>query len=309
MGLLRSQLFSKPLEDSKLEACLVRDVAHITPGARGEHVKKIQTALNQLSNALLKIDGLYGPKTAAAVKAYKNAPSRRILQPSQTTADDIVGKRTIKSLDDEMVTLEKTNVKSRFVSVTELGAPHDHSTCPTEGVTSPGKDGRAQHLGTPINPQGFGRKINIGGEHETDYLGFQDFVTKTKDGLIFGPPRPLTEDLPAKCASDICIRSSPINPEIRKEISRLALPGCRFTFANNPLFFRGEEAFVLSLGTLVEAIKIVDPKDTKTENNGLLVAVVAMRGDGGYLDLPRSNVPVFPPGRVLREGPLAQVLP
>src|SRR5437588_5742748 len=143
MGLLRSQLFSKPLEDSKLEACLVRDVAHITPGARGEHVKKIQTALNQLSNALLKIDGLYGPKTAAAVKAYKNAPSRRILQPTQTTADDIVGKRTIVSLDREMEVFENELPQSDLVSVTDGGAPHDHSTCPGPGLpVSKGADGR-----------------------------------------------------------------------------------------------------------------------------------------------------------------------
>src|SRR5262245_8605611 len=92
---LECELFTSPTRDLKLEACLVSDPAHITPGARGDHVKKIQLALNRLSagpgreNFNLEIDGEYGSKTAAAVKAYKNAPSRRILQPWQKSADDI----------------------------------------------------------------------------------------------------------------------------------------------------------------------------------------------------------------------------
>lgn len=67
MGLLISRLFTTPANDpslAKLEACLVKDSAHITPGARGDHVKKIQTALNRLNagagreNFKLKIDGI-----------------------------------------------------------------------------------------------------------------------------------------------------------------------------------------------------------------------------------------------------------
>jgi peptidoglycan hydrolase-like protein with peptidoglycan-binding domain len=68
---LQSKLFTIP-RDTKLEACFDSDPAHITPGSRGEHVMNIQIALNQLSNVFLKIDGVYGPKTAAAVKAYNS---------------------------------------------------------------------------------------------------------------------------------------------------------------------------------------------------------------------------------------------
>lgn len=89
-------------DDPRLEACLVSDPAHVIPGSRGSHVMKIQIALNQLTGARLAVDGIYGPRTAKAVTDYKNDASRRILQPWQTTADDIVGKRTIASLDAEL---------------------------------------------------------------------------------------------------------------------------------------------------------------------------------------------------------------
>src|SRR3954463_9380189 len=65
---LQSQLFRN---DPKLEAAAVSDPAHIVPGARGEHVRKIQLALIQLDRAAIAADGVYGPATAAAVLAYK----------------------------------------------------------------------------------------------------------------------------------------------------------------------------------------------------------------------------------------------
>lgn len=65
------------IPDPALERCAIDDSGHIAVGSHGDHVKKIQTALNKLSaghgreNFALKRDGWYGPKTAAAVKAYK----------------------------------------------------------------------------------------------------------------------------------------------------------------------------------------------------------------------------------------------
>jgi hypothetical protein len=101
MGLV-SRLFQG---NSKLEACLVNDAAHVTLGAQGEHVAKIQFALFSLDT--LKIDRpelvtqTYGPSTAAAVLSYKTI--RQIINRSyQTTPDSIVGKMTIASLDAEM---------------------------------------------------------------------------------------------------------------------------------------------------------------------------------------------------------------
>jgi peptidoglycan hydrolase-like protein with peptidoglycan-binding domain len=99
---LRSTLFR---DDPKLEAAAVSDPDHITPGATGDHVRKIQQALNQLDGARLSADGIYGRATAAAVLAYKRR--RNIVNRSyQSTADDIVGKMTMAALDLQLVVQE-----------------------------------------------------------------------------------------------------------------------------------------------------------------------------------------------------------
>ena len=88
--------------DQKLEAAAAADTAHIVPGAKGEHVSKIQTALNRLDDANLKADGQYGPRTAAAVLAFKQ--KRNIINRSyQQSADNIVGRMTIAALDQELL--------------------------------------------------------------------------------------------------------------------------------------------------------------------------------------------------------------
>lgn len=297
MGILTSRLFTEPPSDSadRAERCALKDADHITPGSVGDHVKRIQIALNQLSNVFLTIDGIYGANTAAAVVAFKESQAPPLRQPWQAIADNIVGIRTIKALDAQMFIIEQFEPgnESLFVSTTHAGAPHDHTKCPTQGVTAPGPDDRPLHHGTPINPQGFGRKINIGGEHETDYVGFQDFVTKTPDGNIFGPPRPFTEDLPKRCASDICSRSAPLTAEMRKEISRLAVPGCRFTFANDPSNVSFHRAFLLSLGTVIEDAFIFS--ESANVKQTLEVLVIVMRGDGRFINQGDGPQAVFPP--------------
>jgi hypothetical protein len=67
-------------------------------------VKKVQQALNQLDQANLIEDGIYGSRTAAAVLAYKRARSIVNLK-YQTEADNIVGKMTIEALDRELLGL------------------------------------------------------------------------------------------------------------------------------------------------------------------------------------------------------------
>ncbi|MBR0692713.1 peptidoglycan-binding protein [Bradyrhizobium lablabi] len=104
---LQSTLFKN---DAKLQACLVSDPAHVVPGARGEHVAKIQIALKALDDAEISAGELstktYGPSTAAAVLSYKK--KRSIINFSyQTQADNIVGKMTIASLDREMQKLDQ----------------------------------------------------------------------------------------------------------------------------------------------------------------------------------------------------------
>ena len=95
--------------DSKLEACLASNPAHVTPGAAGEHVAKIQAALFILDGSKIAKSELdakhYGPSTTAAVLAYKT--KRRIINLSyETQADNIVGKMTIAALDKEIYQYE-----------------------------------------------------------------------------------------------------------------------------------------------------------------------------------------------------------
>jgi hypothetical protein len=100
---LKSTLFSG---DAKLEAAAVSDPDHIVPGSVGEHVRKIQLALILLDGAKIAADSMYGPATAAAVLSYKR--KRNIVNRSyQTTADNVVGKMTMASLDSEMVSREQ----------------------------------------------------------------------------------------------------------------------------------------------------------------------------------------------------------
>ena len=106
MAGLISELFKG---DHRLEACLVDHGAHVTAGARGDHVAKLQYALLVLEPG--KISGKeleqkrYGPDTARLVLAYK--ARRKIINFSyQSKPDDIIGKMTMRSLDTEMVAFE-----------------------------------------------------------------------------------------------------------------------------------------------------------------------------------------------------------
>lgn len=99
---LQSTLFAG---DPDLEACLIRDSAHVREGAMGDHVAKIQTALISLDGLSISDVELtaqrYGTSTAAAVLAFKK--KRHIVNPTyQTHEDKIVGKMTIAALDREM---------------------------------------------------------------------------------------------------------------------------------------------------------------------------------------------------------------
>ena len=105
---LRSKLFAS---DKALEACLTTDTAHLTPGSVGEAVSKIHTALLIIDNRQVSAEELksrrYGQTTAAAVLAYKT--KRSIVNPRyQTKPDDIVGKMTIASMDDELMVIERS---------------------------------------------------------------------------------------------------------------------------------------------------------------------------------------------------------
>ena len=99
---LQSSLFKG---DRALEACLIRDSAHLTVGVAGEHVSKVQQAILALDatgiNNSELASTLYGGSTAAAVLNYKR--HRNIVNLSyETSPDNIVGKMTINRLDTEI---------------------------------------------------------------------------------------------------------------------------------------------------------------------------------------------------------------
>jgi hypothetical protein len=74
--------------------------------------------------------------------------------------------------------------------------------------------------------------INIGGMHEADYLGFEDFVPdprqdkEMQDYWVHG--RPFTSAITADTVN-ICFRSTPVDAFIRGEIRRIAMRDARLT--------------------------------------------------------------------------------
>jgi hypothetical protein len=96
-------------DNERCQQCAVIDAKHILQGDTGFHVYLVQQALIMLDGS--KIHGAeadawhYGPSTCDAVLKYKQA--RKVINHSyQQTADDIVGKMTIASLDGGMSALE-----------------------------------------------------------------------------------------------------------------------------------------------------------------------------------------------------------
>lgn len=139
---LKSLLFQG---EAKLEACLVRNDAHIVPGAAGQHVVLIQDALKAIDKLAISPEEIeakrYGPSTTAAVLAYKR--KRKIINSSyQKSEDNIVGKMTIKSLDDELVRLEgkpQISANREFVACpnNDPGKPQIRNrTEPPDGVVA-----------------------------------------------------------------------------------------------------------------------------------------------------------------------------
>jgi hypothetical protein len=281
MGLLTSTLFTKPPSD-KLERCAVRDADHVPPGSVGDHVKRIQIALNQLSKVFLAIDGIYGPKTAAAVVAFKEGQFPPLRQPGQSIADNIVGIKTVKALDKQMKDFEDApQPLTGFISLTPFGSLHDHNQVGCDPfLDSEDFQGRISHLGTPINPQRFGKMVCIGGTNEVKYLGFENFVPDPKQDpsmpaqAVLG--RPLTSSLPDHSASDICFRSAPIDRFMKTELKRIARLGCRLTYASNIGQVASEMTFLLSLGPQLQFAIANDPGKDPFDINGLHVVVISM---------------------------------
>ena len=137
-------------DEPRLQNCLVNDAAHVVPGATGRHVGLIHKVLLVLEKAPISEgelrSALYGPTTAAAVLAYKR--KRNIVNRTyQTSADNIVGKMTIASMDHELVLLDARAVSGRVV-------------CTEGGVAQPRRSaivgaGQASAVGGPAASAAF----------------------------------------------------------------------------------------------------------------------------------------------------------
>ena len=112
--------------DPQLQACLVNDAAHLTIGAQGQHVARVQMALYaldwlQIDKSEVRLQS-YGSSTAAAVLSFKT--KRGIINYSyQKTADNIVGKMTIARLDSEMFVWERAHRRVDICSCCPPGQP------------------------------------------------------------------------------------------------------------------------------------------------------------------------------------------
>jgi hypothetical protein len=100
--------------NARLQACLVSDPAHVVQGDSGAHVSLIQEALQLLDGTEIAAEELsgyqYGRSTAAAVLHFKQ--QRNIVNRTyQSAADDIVGKMTIRALDEEIAARERQRAK------------------------------------------------------------------------------------------------------------------------------------------------------------------------------------------------------
>jgi hypothetical protein len=103
----------------RLQACLVDDASHVPPGSKGSYVLRIQQALTVLGHVPRNqwsffekeaTNEWYGPVTANVVLDYKTR--HQIINRSyQTRPDNIVGKMTIRALDDEMVAYEASRLR------------------------------------------------------------------------------------------------------------------------------------------------------------------------------------------------------
>ncbi len=141
---LRSKLFS---DSRELQACLVSDASHVVPGARGDHVARIQSALVRLR--VLEVGdataeaGHYGPRTTEAVLTYKRA-FKIINRSYQSSADNVVGRMTIASLDQAIFVLDGGDRGWRLAAF-----PGPHPVSPTN---SSKQIGFVQRTARPFAP-------------------------------------------------------------------------------------------------------------------------------------------------------------
>jgi hypothetical protein len=111
MGVLNSKLFTDGDQATvkKLEDCATGQPneaqSHFTIGQSGEHIKKVQEALKSVQEGNpglgipeFSVNGVYDQRFANAIRIYK---TKRDIRNFANKIDDIVGVKTIRSLDKE----------------------------------------------------------------------------------------------------------------------------------------------------------------------------------------------------------------
>ncbi len=111
MGILTSKLFTNADQATvtKLEDCATGQPneaqSHFTIGQTGEHIKKVQEALKSVQEENpglgipeFSVNGVYDQEFANAIRVYK---TKRDIRNFANQIDDIVGVKTIRSLDEE----------------------------------------------------------------------------------------------------------------------------------------------------------------------------------------------------------------
>ncbi len=127
---LNSKLFTIGAGSAECERCLNLPSAHIYLGQRGPHVRKIQSALVQITGVSLApydvAHEFYGQSTADAVLAYKSSHTPPIINHSyQDKPDRIVGQMTIAALDFDMKVSEGGKVDPPPIVASALFVPMD----------------------------------------------------------------------------------------------------------------------------------------------------------------------------------------
>ena len=122
MSVLRSELFTNAdvATVTKLENCALglpnEVMSHFDLGANGEHIKRIQRALENIQKRettlaipSFKISGVYDDAFAKAVEAYK---TKRDIRNHANRIDSIVGLKTIRNLDHDQFPNEPPPAKA-----------------------------------------------------------------------------------------------------------------------------------------------------------------------------------------------------
>ena len=86
-----SKAAATPTPNPKATAAPAQSTGVLKTGAKGTEVKELQNKLIQLGYLTGKADGVYGAKTAAAVKAFQKA--------SKLSADGVAGEKTLSKLN------------------------------------------------------------------------------------------------------------------------------------------------------------------------------------------------------------------